>query len=150
MKLWIFLTFQNGSSANLLSTSAPVKISWRGHNFFFFFWVVGEFGKSNDHNVFGQKKLLKYMSPSVHKKCPYSEFFWSVFRPNVGKYRPDKLRVWTLFTQCLYYRVVFRILSKIFDRNFSKNLLWIKKSSEHLKIWTVSLLNTIPCSWKTQ
>ena len=33
------------------------------------------------------------------EKCPYSEFFWSVFSPNAGKYGPEKLRIWTLFTQ---------------------------------------------------
>ena len=31
-----------------------------------------------------------------------SEFFCSVFSPNGGKCRPDKLRIRTLFTQCLY------------------------------------------------
>ena len=34
------------------------------------------------------------------EKCPYSEFFWSVFRTNAGKYEPE-LRIRTLFTQCL-------------------------------------------------
>ena len=53
---------------------------------------------------------------SLREKCPYSEFFWSVFfriwteygeateylsvfGPNAGKYRPEKLRIRTLFTQ---------------------------------------------------
>ena len=35
------------------------------------------------------------------KKCPYSEFFWSVFShiPNKRKYAPEKLRMRTLFAQ---------------------------------------------------
>ena len=46
---------------------------------------------------------------SLREKCPYSEFFWSVLScirteyresPNAGKYRPEKLRMQTLFTQC--------------------------------------------------
>ena len=40
---------------------------------------------------------------SLHEKYPYSEFtpYLSVFRPNVEKYGTEKLRKWTLFTQCL-------------------------------------------------
>ena len=40
---------------------------------------------------------------SLHEKCPYSEFtqYLSVFSPNAEKYGPKKLRIWTLFTQCL-------------------------------------------------
>ena len=30
-------------------------------------------------------------------KCPYSEFFWSVFSPNAGKCEPEKLQIRTLF-----------------------------------------------------
>ena len=35
----------------------------------------------------------------MHEKCPYSEFFWSVFSPNAEKYGPEKLRIRTLITQ---------------------------------------------------
>ena len=38
--------------------------------------------------------------PALRERCPYSEFFWSVVSPNAGKYGPEKLRIWTLFTQC--------------------------------------------------
>ena len=31
--------------------------------------------------------------------------YLSVFSPNAGKYRPKKLRIWTLFTQCIFYRM---------------------------------------------
>ena len=34
------------------------------------------------------------------EKCPNTEVFWSVFRPNEGKYGPENIRIWTLFTQC--------------------------------------------------
>ena len=48
---------------------------------------------------------------SLRKKCPYSEFFWSVFSRiwteygeirSAEKYEPEKLRIRTLFTQCLW------------------------------------------------
>ena len=37
---------------------------------------------------------------TLREKCPYSEFFWSVFSPNAGKYGPEKLRKRPLFTSC--------------------------------------------------
>ena len=53
---------------------------------------------------------------TLHEKFPYLEFFWSIFSRirteygeiiqylpvfslNAGKYAPEKLRIWTLFTQ---------------------------------------------------
>ena len=36
-----------------------------------------------------------------HEKCPYLEFFWSIFSPNAEKYGPEKLGIHTLFKQCL-------------------------------------------------
>ena len=69
-----------------------------------------------------------YYSPPRRKKCLYSEFFWFVFsgirtecgdlrsksivRPNGGKYAPEKLRIWTLFTQYNYWLYFFLILLK--------------------------------------
>ena len=57
--------------------------------------------------------LCVFKFPPLCEKCPYSEFFWSVFSrirteygeirrisPNVEKYGPDKLGIRTLFTQC--------------------------------------------------
>ena len=58
------------------------------------------------------------LSVSLSEKCPYSEFFWcvfsrikaeygeildylSVFSPNAGKYRPEKLQIEKLFMQCI-------------------------------------------------
>ena len=32
--------------------------------------------------------------PTLREKCPYSEFFWSVFSTNAGKYGPEKLQIW--------------------------------------------------------
>ena len=35
--------------------------------------------------------ITKYLrKTTLPKKCPYSEIFWSVFRPNVGKCRLEK------------------------------------------------------------
>ena len=56
-----------------------------------------------------------YETFTLRKKCPYSEFFWSlfflirteygefglsVFSPNRRKYGPEKLRIRTLFMHC--------------------------------------------------
>ena len=42
--------------------------------------------------------LKHYMQPlTLREKCPYSEFFWSVFSQNAGKYGPEKLQMRTLF-----------------------------------------------------
>ena len=44
---------------------------------------------------------------SLREKCPYSEFFWSAFYFLAYftilflKYGPEKLRIKTLFTQCI-------------------------------------------------
>ena len=51
------------------------------------------FGEENDNF----RKIINYYA--LHEKCPYSEFFWSVISPNVGKYGPEIFRIWTLFTQ---------------------------------------------------
>ena len=60
--------------------------------------------------------------PTLREKCPYSDFFWSVFfriltdtnarylsifSPNTGKYGPEKLRIRTFFTQCCPNRFYF-------------------------------------------
>ena len=44
--------------------------------------------------------FLLRLTTSLGENFPYSEFFWSVFGPNAGKYGPEKLRIGTLFTQC--------------------------------------------------
>ena len=54
---------------------------------------------------------------SLPERCPYLEFFWSVFSdiraeygeifgPNAKKYGPEKLRIRTLLTHCLALVVV--------------------------------------------
>ena len=43
--------------------------------------------------------ILAVCSIRLREKCPYSEFSWSVFSPNAGKYGPEKLRIRTLFMQ---------------------------------------------------
>ena len=45
---------------------------------------------------------LSLLTQTLHEKCPYLGFFWSVFIPNAGKYGPGKLRIWKLFTQSNY------------------------------------------------
>ena len=43
--------------------------------------------------IFYELKTKKFVSLSMklRKKCLYSDFFWSEFSSNVGKYRPEKL-----------------------------------------------------------
>ena len=33
---------------------------------------------------------MKIKNNTLRRKCPYSEFFWSVFSPKAGKYEPEK------------------------------------------------------------
>ena len=35
-------------------------------------------------------------SLTLREKCPYFEFFWSVFSPDAGNYGPEKLQIRTL------------------------------------------------------
>ena len=63
------------------------------------------------------------MFSTQHERFPYSEFFWSVFSPNAGKYGPEKLRIWTLVTQCClgpYQFSMFVLFCKISKRLKSK------------------------------
>ena len=72
------------------------------------------FGLSTLCKVYGGKPILYHWS--LRKKCPYLEFFWSifscirnrygkrqsnlsVFSLNAGKYKLEKLRIWSLFTE---------------------------------------------------
>ena len=69
---------------------------------------------------------------TLREKCPNTEFFLVcilphsdylfVFSPNVGKYGPEKLRIWTLFTQCNFMYSLTSltiIISKMFSNNSS-------------------------------
>ena len=40
-----------------------------------------------------------YNEDPLLEKCPYSEFFWSIFSRIRTEYGPEKRRIWTLFTQ---------------------------------------------------
>ena len=50
-------------------------------------------------NVLSKTSKVITVIKARREMCPYSEFFWSVFSPNEGKYGPAKLRTRTLFTQ---------------------------------------------------
>ena len=77
-------------------------------------------------------KVSKYGNFSV----PYFPVFGlytsnSVFSPNIGKYGPNKLRIWTLFTQCmgniyaLAYANIFMVhLCIQFPEPIAKNLFF--------------------------
>ena len=64
---------------------------------------------------------------TLREKCPNTEFllvlflnteFLYVFSPNAGKYGPEKLRIWTLFTQCNKETFLRKIKQQIKVRKF--------------------------------
>ena len=81
---------------------------------------IANFVVTNNPNkwLFSNSHLMTTIKYLKREKCPIWSFFryvfsclylqwiWrnteylSVFCPNAGKYRPEKLRRWTLFTQC--------------------------------------------------
>ena len=81
--------------------------------------------------IFPQLDWIRRDTP-LQRDTPYL----SVFSPNAGKYGPEKLRTWTLFTQCLLpiwwvkvfselpiqteLRDIFRSRLSIYDRAFAK------------------------------
>ena len=78
--------------------------------------------RSTNHVLNTLAELMK--KHYFREKCPYSEFFWSVFihirtdyrdvfSPNAGKYGPEKLRIRTLFTQW-YFSIKKKSLSTHF------------------------------------
>ena len=67
-------------------TKDAIKLSWLFTSYWCFF--LGGEGRSGWEGI------------PLSENCPYSEFFRSVFSPKVGKYRPENLRIQTLFTQC--------------------------------------------------
>ena len=84
---------------------------------------MDEDGRTNKRTDLNSKsEVLKtpgQVALTLHEKCPYSEFFWSVFShnrtefeylsvlsPNVEKYGPEELRIRTLLTPC-YFKPIF-------------------------------------------
>ena len=71
--------------------------------------------------------IFFYLTLSLYEKCPYSEFFWSVFpRINISPYsvrmrenthHKNSEYIWTLFTQCVMPSVL----------EIVKNMLQISK-----------------------
>ena len=84
-------------------------------NFAKFFITTFDFGKPSPWKFLWSVNFPKIDPPqkftgcclSVPKKCPYWEFFWSVFshiRTEYGDLQSKKHRIRTLFTECLNYR----------------------------------------------
>ena len=76
---------------------------------------------------------------TLHEKCAYSEFFWSVFSPNAGKYVPEKLQIRTFFAQCtllvflwecvpltISYQLYILHLSKIWSMLYHEPVGWVQ------------------------
>ena len=62
----------------------------------------------------------------MRDKKPYSEFFWSVFFCIGTEYGPEKISVWTLFTQC--------ITSKKKDTKVCANQIFLLKEALRHKL----------------
>ena len=72
-------------------------------------------------SVFGVFLVRIFPHPNQIKR---DTEYLSVFGPNAGKYRPRKLRIWTLFTQCLSKsRKFFTEISTLVNLCFSLSLL---------------------------
>ena len=78
---------------------------------------------------------------SMREKCPYSEFFWSVFSLTTGKYGPEKLRIWTLITQCVSFVAEMRNYScqwcywDFLNKTFTNGWTWEKVSFDLLDLF---------------
>ena len=90
-----------------------------------------------------------YSRTTQRKKCPYSEFFWSVFSRIWIEYGPEKLRIRTLLVPVLglglhlYFKSLSSRVSGLTVRSMSVDLLSIKSLSsvpENRKARTYILL----------
>ena len=88
------------------------------------------------------------------EKCPHSEILrfqrYSVFSPNAGKYRLEKLWTWTLFTQCLTSRIIcYPVDIKVY---FLTESVWqqfkIKKVKHLVKYRNFTLYPGVEILWK--
>ena len=81
----------------------------------------------------------RYKQCALRGKCPYSEFFWSVFpsirteylsvfSPNAGKYGSEKFRIRTLFTQSWGISTLFHRVKSI-EKSIEKSKNW------HNQLW---------------
>ena len=58
---------------------------------------------------------FSYKFYNIHREAPVLE---SLFSPNAGKYRPEKLRIQALFTQC----------KKCYKERFAQNILQLHET----------------------
>ena len=63
--------------------------------------MIGSNAIKTQHICCSRPKMFTY--PSLHEKCSYSEFFWSVFCRIWTEYWREKLWIWTFFAQCFPY-----------------------------------------------
>ena len=64
--------------------------------------------KLGEITVFYAVNLARSQRYSLHEKCSYSELFWSVFSRIRAEYRPEKLRIRTLFIRSDCKQVILR------------------------------------------
>ena len=92
---------------------------------------------------------LHYIPLTLREKCPYLEFFWSVFchiwteyvslriQSKCGKYWPEEFRIQTLFTQCESFKKYYhRHISLTENSHFIFRNIQLKK---HIHSFTLSL-----------
>ena len=69
--------------------------------------------------------LESHFRKSLHEKCLYSEFFWSIFSPNAGKHGPEKLHIQTLLTQGIFQKYINQLISFNLFETFGN--IWISE-----------------------
>ena len=67
-----------------------VAFLFESYNFFNGLKVKNELDPYRRHTD-ATVRLNRILKLALRKRCPYSEFFWSVFSRNAGKYVPGKL-----------------------------------------------------------
>ena len=76
----------------------------------------------------------------MREKCPYSEFFWSVFSPNVGKYGSEKLRIRTLLRNEKNQQTFGFLTFSCMYRNGTLALIELSRYISTIEFFTLVLL----------
>ena len=63
----------------------------------------------------------------LREKCPYSEFFWSVFSPNAGKYGPENSEYRHYSSSAQLIKTISNDLSNNFIPNFITEVAPVKQ-----------------------
>ena len=76
-----------------------------------------------------------------------TEFFWTVFSPNAGKYGPEKLRKRTIFTQCNAILFSEKKLNNLSLYRLPCSFPIFSPSKEMTKLWVGVFVQTTLCCY---